>query len=57
VLVGVDDVETRLGEETTDSGDQAGPIRTGEEQARCRRLGDLLIITVFAAGGWVGWPR
>jgi hypothetical protein len=44
VLVGVDDVEPGLGEEAADRGNQPGPVRTGEQQARCRLLGDLRII-------------
>ena len=44
VLVGVDDVEPGLGEEATDRGDQPRPVGAGEQQARCRVLGDRQII-------------
>jgi hypothetical protein len=44
VLVGIDDVEPGRGEEAADRGDQAGPVGAGEQQAGCRRLGDLSII-------------
>jgi hypothetical protein len=33
VLVGIDDVAPGAGEKAADRGDQAGTIRTGEEQA------------------------
>jgi hypothetical protein len=46
VLVGVDDVAARIGEEAADRSDQAGLIRAGEEQAGCRRLAiDDVMIT------------
>jgi heavy metal translocating P-type ATPase len=35
VLVGVDDVETGVGEEAADRGDQARAVRTGEQEAGC----------------------
>jgi hypothetical protein len=44
VLIGVDDVEAGVGEEAADGGDQAGAVRAGEQQARCRRVRDPPII-------------
>jgi hypothetical protein len=44
VLVGVDDVEAGVGEEAADRGDQARPVRAGEQQARCGVLGDARIM-------------
>jgi len=44
VLVGVDDVESGVGEEAADRGDQTRLVGAGEQQARCRRLGDPNII-------------
>jgi hypothetical protein len=40
MLVRVDDVEARVGEEAADAGDQPRPVRAGEEQSRCRVIGD-----------------
>jgi hypothetical protein len=48
VLIGVDDVEPGVGEEAADGGAQPGPIWTGEQQARCRLLGDPRIIACEA---------
>jgi hypothetical protein len=45
VLVGVDDVEPRVGEEAACRGDQPRPVGAGEKKARCRLLGDLPIMT------------
>jgi hypothetical protein len=52
VLVGVEDVEAGVGEEAADGGDQPRTVGAGEEQSRCRALGDPRII---AAGGnpWI----
>jgi hypothetical protein len=33
VLVGIDDVEAGIGEEAADRGNQARPVRAGEQQA------------------------
>jgi len=44
VLVGVDDVEAGIGEEAADGGDQARPVRAGEQQARCLGIRDPPII-------------
>jgi hypothetical protein len=44
VLVGVDDVPAGLGEEAADRRDQARPVRAGEQQARCRVIGDRPIM-------------
>jgi hypothetical protein len=44
VLVGIDDVEAGVGEEAADRGDQPRPVRAGEQQARCRVLGDARIM-------------
>jgi hypothetical protein len=51
VLVGVDDVEPGLSEEATDRGDQPGAVRAGEQQARCRLLGDPRIMPGRASTG------
>jgi hypothetical protein len=34
VLIGIDDVAARVGEEAADGGDQAGLVGTGEQQTR-----------------------
>jgi hypothetical protein len=44
VLVGVDDVESGVGEEAADPRDQARPVRAGEQQSGCRMLGDRRIM-------------
>jgi hypothetical protein len=46
VLVGVDDVETGVGEEAADRGDQPRPVRAGEEQTGCRLVGDPSMMAV-----------
>jgi hypothetical protein len=49
MLVGIDDVETGLGKEAADRGDQPRPVGTGKQQPRCRVLGDSPIIAARAA--------
>ena len=44
VLVGVDDVQSGVGEEAADPRDQSRPVGAGEQQPRCRLLGDSQII-------------
>jgi len=51
VLVGVEDVALRLGEEAADRGDQTGPVGAGEEQARGRRLAVDARIIAFGGDG------
>jgi hypothetical protein len=51
MLVGVDDVEAGVGEEAADRGDQAGAVRAGEQEARCRLVGDPPIV----AAGVAAW--
>jgi len=50
VLIGVDDVESGRGEEAADRGDQARLVGAGEQQARCRQLGDRRMIAASAKG-------
>lgn len=47
VLVGVEDVEPGVGEKAADRGDQSRPVRAGEQQSRCRDLGDAGIISLL----------
>jgi hypothetical protein len=50
VLIGIDDVAPGLGEEAADSGDQAGLIGAGKEQAGGGGLaGDRAMIAGFRA--------
>jgi hypothetical protein len=44
VLVGVDDVESRVGEEAADPRDQARPVWAGEQQPGCLVVGDRRIM-------------
>jgi hypothetical protein len=60
VLVGVDDVEPGVGEEAADRRDQAGPVRAGEEKARCGLLGDppmMAVCSPFAPSRTQECPR
>jgi hypothetical protein len=44
VLIGVDDIAAGVGQEGADPGDQPRSIGAGEEQPRCRKLGDTRIM-------------
>jgi hypothetical protein len=50
VLVGVDDVEARVGEEAADRGDQTGAVGAGEQEARCRLVGDEAMMAARRRG-------
>jgi hypothetical protein len=51
VLIGVEDVEARLGEEAADRGDQPRPVRAGKQQAGCGLRGDARIMPPQGGSG------
>jgi hypothetical protein len=49
MLVGVDDVETGIGEEAADGGDQPRAVGAGEKQPGCGGDGDRRMMAVSEA--------
>jgi hypothetical protein len=54
VLIGIDDVESGLGEEAADRRDQARLIGAGKQQTGCRSLGDPSMIAAPARADQCG---
>jgi hypothetical protein len=62
VLVGVDDVPARVGQEARDASDDPGPVRAAEQQSRRLHRGSFSETTEAQAclgherPEWIGWP-
>jgi hypothetical protein len=62
VLVGVDDVAARFGQEARDASDDPGPVGAAEQQSRRLHGGsfsettDAQACLGYERPEWIGWP-